>query len=215
MHKLFSYHPRLWISMLAGIAIFFLMPARASGVGRILAAYNCGVDLYLLLIFIWMRSLSAAQICSRFVEEDESAPLVLAIVVAASLLSLIAIVAMLLTVRQLPDLARLLHMGLAALTVVNSWALVPTVFSTLYAGMYYSAAESERPLQFPQTPQPVFWDFAYFSFTVAAACQTSDVLTTGHGVRKIVILQTVISFLFNAAILGFAINVTAGLIGSG
>jgi uncharacterized membrane protein len=31
--------------------------------------------------------------------------------------------------------------------------------------------------------------------------------------RKVVIAQTLISFLFNASILGFAINVTAGLIG--
>jgi hypothetical protein len=29
----------------------------------------------------------------------------------------------------------------------------------------------------PETPMPVFWDFAYFSFTIAAACQTADVST--------------------------------------
>jgi uncharacterized membrane protein len=34
------------------------------------------------------------------------------------------------------------------------------------------------------------------------------------GVRKVVIAHTLISFLFNASILGFAINVTAGLIGA-
>ena len=60
---------------------------------------------------------------------------------------------------------------------------------------------------------PVFWDFAYFSFTIAAACQTADVATMDAGVRKVVIAHTLISFLFNASILGFAINVTAGLIG--
>jgi uncharacterized membrane protein len=62
---------------------------------------------------------------------------------------------------------------------------------------------------------PVFWDFAYFSFTIAAACQTADVLTTRRSIRKVVIAHELISFLFNASILGFAINVTAGLIGGG
>ncbi len=62
---------------------------------------------------------------------------------------------------------------------------------------------------------PVFWDFAYFSFTIAAACQTADVSTLHAGVRKVVTAHTLISFLFNASILGFAINVTAGLIGGG
>jgi uncharacterized membrane protein len=71
----------------------------------------------------------------------------------------------------------------------------------------------KRPLRFPKTPLPVFWDFAYFSFTIAAACQTADVATQNAAVRRVVIVQTLISFLFNASILGFAINVTAGLIG--
>jgi uncharacterized membrane protein len=96
---------------------------------------------------------------------------------------------------------------------VNSWILVPTMFTTHYADMFYSAREEDRPLHFPGTPMPVFWDFAYFSFTIAAACQTADVSTKNAGVRKAVIAHTVISFLFNASILGFAINVTAGLIG--
>jgi uncharacterized membrane protein len=60
---------------------------------------------------------------------------------------------------------------------------------------------------------PVFWDFIYFSFTIAAACQTADVATLNAAVRKTVVVHTLISFLFNASILGFAINVTAGLIG--
>jgi uncharacterized membrane protein len=87
------------------------------------------------------------------------------------------------------------------------------MFTTHYADMFYSAAEEDRPLHFPNTPMPVFWDFAYFSFTIAAACQTADVSTQSAGIRKTVIAHTLVSFLFNASILGFAINVTAGLIG--
>jgi uncharacterized membrane protein len=39
------------------------------------------------------------------------------------------------------------------------------------------------------------------------------VSTTNAAIRRTVIAHTLISFLFNATILGFAINVTAGLIG--
>jgi uncharacterized membrane protein len=87
------------------------------------------------------------------------------------------------------------------------------MFTTCYADMFYSAPESDRPLMFPKTPMPVFWDFAYFSFTIAAACQTADVSTTQRSIRKVIIAHTLVSFFFNASILGFAINVTAGLIG--
>jgi uncharacterized membrane protein len=88
------------------------------------------------------------------------------------------------------------------------------MFTTHYADMFYSADEKNRPLFFPETDMPVFWDFAYFSFTIAAACQTADVLTRRSSIRKVVIAHELISFAFNASILGFAINVTAGLIGN-
>ena len=199
--------------MATGSAVFFCLPAHWSTLSRVLVCWNCGVALFLSLIYVWMTRLTAEQICTKYIEEDESAPIILAVVTTAALFSLVAIVEPLATIRQVAGAQRVAHFALAALTLVNSWILVPTMFTTHYADLFYSAKEDDRPLHFPQTPMPVFWDFAYFSFTIAAACQTSDVSTTNAGVRKAVIAHTVISFLFNASILGFAINVTAGLIG--
>ena len=214
MNKLLFFHPRLWISVAVGCVTFFLLPAHWTTLSRVLVCWNCGVALFLGLIFIWMSRLSAEQICLRYVEEDESAPIIVTVVTIAALLSLVAIVEPLATLKQVAGMERVGHFALAALTLVNSWLLVPTIFTTHYADMFYSAKEDDRPLHFPETPMPVFWDFAYFSFTIAAACQTADVSTRRAGVRKVVIAHTIISFLFNASILGFAINVTAGLIGA-
>jgi uncharacterized membrane protein len=213
MNKLIFYHPRLWISVAAGCVIFFLLPAHWSTLSRALVGWNCGVTLFLGLMFFWMTRLTAAQICTRYIEEDETAPIILIIVTIAAAFSLVAIVEPLATMRQVTGAERAAHFALAAATLVNSWVLVPTMFATRYADMFYSVNAENRPLRFPETPLPVFWDFAYFSFTIAAACQTADVATMDAGVRKVVIAHTLISFLFNATILGFAINVTAGLIG--
>lgn len=81
------------------------------------------------------------------------------------------------------------------------------------SGYAYSTRPDARPLRFPDTQMPAFWDFAYFSITIAAACQTADVSTTPGAIRKVLIAHSALSFFFNA-ILGFAINVTAGLIGN-
>jgi uncharacterized membrane protein len=213
MKRLFSYHPRLWISLGLGAAVFPFLPREWGTLSRVLVCWNAGVALFLLLIIVWMVRQTAEQICTRFAEEDESAPFILFFVTVAALLSLAAIIEPLATMKQVSGSVRAAHFGLAALTLVNSWVLVPIMFTTHYADMFYSAKESDRPLHFPNTTMPVFWDFAYFSFTIAAACQTSDVSTRHAKIRKVVIAQTVISFLFNASILGFAINVTAGLIG--
>jgi uncharacterized membrane protein len=215
MRNLFFEHPRLWISVIAGCAVFFLLPGQWTVLSRVLVAWNAGVMLFLALIFQWMMHLSAVQICSKYIEEDASAPIILVVVTVAAMLSLVAIVEPLATIKQVSGWVRAAHFALAALTLINSWILVPTMFTTHYADLYYSVKEDARPLHFPQSPMPVFWDFVYFSFTIAAACQTADVATLDTKIRRTVIVHTFISFLFNASILGFAINVTAGLIGGG
>ena len=213
MKALFLNHPRLWFSVMAGCALFFALPSAWSSLSRVLVCWNGGVLLFLILLFIWMSRLTAAQICDRYIEEDESGPFILVIVVLAAMLSVVAIIEPLATIKQVSGPERAGHVALAALTLIDSWLLVPLMFTTHYADKFYSVGERDRPLRFPDTAMPVFWDFAYFSFTIAAACQTSDVSTTNAGIRRTVLLHTLISFLFNAAILGFAINVTAGLIG--
>jgi uncharacterized membrane protein len=213
LNNLIRYHPRFWIAVVVGTAVFFFLPAQWSIISRVLVCWNGGVVLFLGLIFSWMTGLSAERICTKYIEEDESAQFILTVVVVAALLSVVAIVEPLATLKQTAGTERAAHIALAALTLVNSWLLVPTMFTTHYADMFYSATESDRPLSFPKTPMPVFWDFAYFSFTIAAACQTADVSTNDRSIRKIVIAHTLVSFFFNASILGFAINVTAGLIG--
>jgi uncharacterized membrane protein len=213
MKDLFLGHPRLWISFIAGTLLFFFLPHDWSILSRVLVCWNAGVVLFLALIFFWMRRLTAAQICTKYIEEDETAAFILVVVVVAAVASLFAIVEPLATIKQVNGSVRAAHFALAALTLINSWLLVPTMFATHYADMFYSVTADDRPLHFPNTPEPVFWDFAYFSFTIAAACQTADVSTQHADVRRAVLAQTLISFLFNASILGFAINVTAGLIG--
>jgi uncharacterized membrane protein len=213
MKNLFLAHPRLWISFIAGTVMFFFLPHDWSTLSRVLLCWNGAVILFLALVLFWMTRLTAAQICTKYIEEDETAPFILLVVIIAAVASLFAIVEPLATMKQVSGSVRAAHFALAALTLIDSWLLVPAMFTTHYADMFYSSPADDRPLHFPNTPEPVFWDFAYFSFTIAAACQTADVSTQHADIRRIVIAHTLISFLFNASILGFAINVTAGLIG--
>ncbi len=169
--------------------------------------------LFLGLAYAWMIGLDAKRIHARYQEGDPTAPVILLVVTIAALASLVAIVALLATVRHVSSTQRVLHFCLASATVVDSWVLVATMFTLHYAYMFYRADVDNPPLRFPETARPVFWDFIYFSFTIAAACQTSDVYTTHASIRRVVTAQTLISFLFNVSILGFAVNVSAGLLG--
>jgi uncharacterized membrane protein len=200
------------MALAVGVVVFFLLPGGLSLIGRMLIGWDSGVTLFLVAIYLWMRRFTPGQICSHYIEEDPSAPIILVAVIAAALLSLLAILEPLATLRHVEHGQRIWRFALAAVTLIDSWLLVPTMFTMHYADMFYSAPARERPLHFPGTEMPGFWDFAYFSFTIAAASQTADVSTTEVGIRRVVILHEIISFAFNVAILGFAINITAGLI---
>ena len=168
--------------------------------------------LFLTLVYIWMIRLDAERIHARYREGDATAPVLLLVITIAALASLVAIVALLATVKNVSPAQRILHVSLATTTVVVSWVIVATMFTLHYANLYYSAKADNPPLRFPQTAQPVFWDFIYFSFTIAAACQTSDVATRNVALRRVVTAQTLVSFIFNVSIVGFAVNVSASLL---
>jgi uncharacterized membrane protein len=211
----FFHHIKLLISTVVGVVLFFVLPTQWGTLARVLVAWNAGVMLFLTWVFAWMRSCSAEQLYKKYKEEDESAVMILGVVTCAALLSLVAIIALLSTVKQVTGFERAAHVALAAFTVMNSWLLVPTMFTLHYADAFYSATEDDRPLLFPQTQRPVFWDFAYFSFTIAAACQTADVSTANTEIRRTVLVHSLIAFIFNASILGFAVNISAGLFSAG
>jgi uncharacterized membrane protein len=98
------------------------------------------------------------------------------------------------------------------LTVIGSWLLIGVIFSVHYARLFYTWAGKDPALRFAEgLTTPNYWDFLYFSFTISAAVQTSDVGVATRDLRKIVLAQTLIGFLFNTAILGFSINIAAGL----
>lgn len=207
----FLRHVKLLTAIVAGVVLFFLLPSDWGVLARVLVSWNGGVTLFLIWVFAWMSRCSAEQLYIKYKEEDETAGIILVTVICAALLSLVAIVLMLSTVKQVSGFEKVMHVSLAAATVVSSWLLVPTMFMLHYADEYYSVADEDRPLLFPETRRPLFWDFAYFSFTIAAACQTADVATANTSIRKTVLAQSLIAFVFNASILGFAVNVSAGL----
>ncbi len=205
-------HLKLWVAIAVGIAIAFALPRDWAVLTRALVGWNSIVVLLLPLIFVHLGAMAPQQLRERYQDDDPSGPVILLVIVAAAVLSVAAIVAFLTTLKTVPPSEKVAHVLLATLTIIDSWLLVPTMFTMHYADLFYSADPPDQPLEFPATMEPVFWDFLYFSFTIAAACQTSDVTTRQVGVRRIVTFQSVIAFLFNVAILGFAINVTAGLL---
>ena len=212
LKKFVRNHWKIAISVIAGLVLYAVLPPDWAVLTRTLTAWNTTVLLLLAVTFLLLPRMNAAQLQAHYQEDDPTAPVILVVVIVSAILSIAAIVALLSTLKTVPGPHKLNHILLAALTITDSWLLVPTIYTLHYADLFYSAPEDRRPLSFPGTTRPVFWDFAYFSFTITAACQTADVTTAGVNIRKNVIAHSIISVLFNVSILGFAVNITAGLL---
>ena len=65
-----------------------------------------------------------------------------------------------------------------------------------------------KGLTFPGNKDVVdYWDFVYYSFTIAMCFQTSDVTITSPYMRRLTTFHATISYLFNLAILGLLLDV--------
>lgn len=213
MPHLVRTHPRLTAAALLGVAVGVLAPA-GDLLTKILIGWNSGVWAYL-AIMLWLVMRSTAPDVQRIAErEDENAGTVLFMVCIAAIASLATITLELAGSKDLESAERLLHYGFTGLTVLGSWLLIGVIFSVHYARLFYTDTGKEPALRFADGEKnPDYWDFLYFSFTIGVAVQTSDVGVGTRALRKVVLGQSLIGFLFNTAILGFSINIAAGLFG--
>jgi len=97
--------------------------------------------------------------------------------------------------------------GVAAITF--AWFLLHTSFALHYAHEYYRDDAAPGGLRFDGGP-PADIDFAYFALTIGMTFQTADVAIARRGLRKLVLAQALLSFLFNTVILALAINLLFG-----
>jgi uncharacterized membrane protein len=105
----------------------------------------------------------------------------------------------------------LLELALGVLSVVLSWLFLNVMFAVHYAHGYYGDfGKKHAGLEFPDTPEPDYWDFAYFSIVVGMTFQVSDVQITSKYLRRVVLLHSVIAFFFNVFIIAITVNIVAG-----
>ncbi len=205
--------PQLLVSVLVGVAVALFTPRLEAIGSRGLLGWTVGVWLYLGLVGARMLHADPDRLRRVAKAQADGAATVLAVVVVAALVSLFGVVAELSAVKEPGAPNKLAHVLFALATVTGSWLLIPTKFALTYASHFFSVGEGAG-LRFPDSDAdfaPDFADFVYFSFTIAVALQTADVVICSRPMRRLVLLQSVLSFAFNTAILAFTVNVAASL----
>ena len=206
---------RVAISMIAAVAAYFAVnshiPMRASG----LVAWDMFGLVLLALSWSSISGADATTTRERAGSEDPGRTLVYVIVVLTSSASLLGATLLVSDPRAIaPDLAGAAA-ALCLTTVALAWTMTHVAFTFRYAHLYYREdAEGIGGLEFPGGAAPMYFDFAYFAFTIGMCFQVSDVCVTSHQIRRAVLLHAVISFAYNSIILAFVLNLVFGRVGA-
>jgi uncharacterized membrane protein len=157
---------------------------------------------------IWRRDPAAtARLALR---EDPGRPTADALLLVASVASILAVALVITAGRAVGPGARDARAVLAVASVALSWTVVQTVFTSHYARLYY--ADPAGGIDFNQQAPPRYSDFAYLAFTVGMTFQVSDTDLQTSGLRATALRHALISYLLGAVILATTINLISGLL---
>ena len=218
--RLLVGRPRLFISIIVAVVAYVVEPSTVLPVTRALIAWNIGTWLYIALHMFMMATSDEKTIRWRAGITDDGQFVILTLAAVAAMASVVAIVAQLSITKDLKGLDKGLHLGLAGLTILSAWVFIHLTFAIHYAHQFFDehkVQDGEKPtlhggLKFPDTSDPDYWDFLYFSFIIGVASQTADVEITSKVMRRASLAHSILSFFFNSAILALTINIAAGLI---
>jgi uncharacterized membrane protein len=209
---------RVLLSHAVALLTFFISLPLMKFLTCLVVTWSAGTIFWLLLVSLYLFTASPEETLRRSQRVEVQPRLVLAMTVASAIASLIAMAFMLANTQDWPPLDASLHLILSLVAVFASWVFVHVGFALTYARLYYTALEPPAPipykkgLQYPSDDSPDYWDFLYFSFTIAMCAQTSDVSVTIAPMRRLVLVHSLVSFIFYTVILGLVLNGVSTLI---
>lgn len=199
---------RLTISIVFGavvaVACALAGPARYAA----LAGWDAAAVLYLVLVFGTVLRFDEQTTSEHAVRENPGRLPSDVLLVSASLASLFAVGLLIVQSTHAADSQRTAAIAMGLVSIVVSWAAVHTTFMLNYARQYYGTPEGGIDFG---ARRPRYADFAYLAFTVGMTFQVSDTTLQSAALRRTVLKQALLSYVFGTAIIAATINLLAGL----
>jgi uncharacterized membrane protein len=171
----------------------------------LMAGFDVAGILFLISCLTFLGPTSPMEMRAQAERNDANRVLMLVVTSLVMLVVLVTVAAELGT-GGVPRLTRVFVVG----TLAVAWLFSNSVFALHYAHLYYGSDDGERHrrgLEFTGTPDPDYWDFLYFSFTLGMTFQTSDVAIATRQLRRTVTAHSLAAFVYNLGVLAFTISV--------
>ena len=182
---------------------------------RLILTFDTAAAVALILFWRLMTLASPAQTRMMGERFEPGGWAILWVTAVASVTGALAIGGMMDNLATAHWMVRSGHIGASFLALVLGWTLAQVAFAQQYLHMHFAPAAVASPtptLHFPGEPEPDYWSFVYYSFTIAMCYSTSDVAILDPATRRLTLLHAVFSFFYVAIIIGVAISALSNLI---
>ncbi|MGZ8805035.1 MAG: DUF1345 domain-containing protein [Microbacterium sp.] len=153
-------------------------------------------------ILIW--PMDAADTRAHATGEDPGRSLSRLVALIGSGASLGAVTVVLIQTQNASEFESYILATIAVGSVAASWALIQADYMLRVAHIYY--ADPVGGIDFNQDDDPSYTDFAYFSLGVGMGYQVGDSAVRTNEIRRLVIAQSLLAYLFGAVIIGTVVN---------
>ncbi|MEP9378267.1 DUF1345 domain-containing protein [Aquabacter sp. CN5-332] len=180
---------------------------------QIVATFDVAALTYVALFFCMANMASPEEAAELSRQRESIGRQMLVLAVLMSLISLLAVPALQISLKDTNGWLEFVHLTASLLALFLSWTLMQIFFCLEYMCLHYddddpaAGERGVRRLDFPSRPVPDFWDFMYFSFTVAMCYATSDVTINGHSLRRLTTLHAIFSFFYVIMIIGLVVSI--------
>ena len=200
---------RSLIAVAVGVAVGVWLSIVLDGWAGVLGGWGAtaAVGAVWMLVVVWR--MDAAQTRSHARAEDPGRATARAVALIGSVASLVAVAAVLIQSRTAPLAESWFLAGTALFAVAASWTLIQTDYMLRIAAIYYR--EPVGGIDFNQSEDPMYTDFAYVAFGLGMAYQVADTNFGSNELRRLALAQMLISYAFGAIILATVINLVTGL----
>ena len=184
---------------------------------RALVGWDAGVAVLLFGVWRMMANTTLAQLKRKAAQQDESATIILGVMICAIVASLFGVLSELKMARHASSSGAGLYLFLSLMTLVLSWLCMHVLFATHYAHLYYGDRSAFEPdcggLIFPEPhAAPDYSEFLYFALCIGMTYQVSDTDIHSHLIRRTVLRHALLSFFFGTVILATTVNLVANLL---
>ena len=201
---------RLAICLAVGVVAFVPVLLLAKWQIAVLVGWDVTALLFVTLIWLSTRHDDSAATKEQATMEDDSRVAADAILIGASMASLVGVVFALLEAAASTGAAHTVIAAVAVVSVILSWASVHAVYTLRYARLFYSEGGG---IDFHAGEYaPTYGDFLYVALTVGMTFQVSDTDLTGMHIRRAAIRHALLSYLFGVVVVAITINVVASLL---